>query len=120
VAKGQRGLTYILDFAKLDNMKPTVNPTKMKENAPRAAKLLKSLANEDRLKILCQLALGEQCAGDLWQHSSLSQSAFSQHLARLRKEALVEVRKEAQTVYYKLKEGPALQLMQTLHQIYCP
>jgi|GEM_PF-409165 len=105
---------------KLDNMKPTVNPTKMKENAPKAAKLLKSLANEDRLKILCQLTLGEQCVSDLLKHSSLSQSAFSQHLAKLRQEQLVEVRKEAQTVYYSLRQGPALLLMHTLHQIYCP
>jgi DNA-binding transcriptional ArsR family regulator len=112
-------LTFILVFAKLENMESPIDNQKMQQNAPKAAKLLKSLANEARLMILCQLAKGEQCVGDLWQHSSLSQSAFSQHLAKLRKENLVEVRKEAQTVFYKLKEGPALHVMQALHHIYC-
>lgn len=92
----------------------------IKENAPKAAKLLKALANPERLLILCQLIEGEQCAGALWEKSSLSQSAFSQHLAVLRKDGLVKTRKEAQTVYYSLGCEKGLRVLKTLQEIYCP
>jgi ArsR family transcriptional regulator, virulence genes transcriptional regulator len=95
------------------------NLLKIRQNAPAAAKLLKALANSERLMILCQLLEGEQCAGVLWERSTLSQSAFSQHLAVLRRDGLVKTRKEAQTVHYSLANDYSTRVLRTLQEIYC-
>lgn len=81
-----------------------VNPETINSNAKKAAQMLKALAHDERLMVLCQLIDGEKSVGDLWQSSSLSQSAFSQHLAVLRKEKLVITRRESQTIYYSLNK----------------
>ena len=107
-----------LDNAKLENMKST-DLTSLKNNAVKAAKLLKGLAHDERLLILCQLLDGEQHVGELWKKSQLSQSAFSQHLAVLRKDGLVQTRKEAQTVYYSLANQDSIQILKVLQKIYC-
>ena len=91
----------------------------MRENADEAAGLLKALANGQRLRILCLLVAGEQSVGEINASVELSQSALSQHLARLRDEGLVTTRREAQTIYYALADGPAGQIIATLHAIYC-
>lgn len=96
-----------------------MNPEDMKENAGKAAKLLKSLANESRLALLCTLASGEQSVGDLNAQTTLSQSSLSQHLGVLRKEGLVQTRRVSQTIYYSLADSPALKVIETLHEIYC-
>ncbi len=98
-------------------MKPDIK--QIKKNAPKAAKLLKALANSERLLILCQLLSGEQSVGELWERSELSQSAFSQHLAILRRDGLVTTRKESQTVYYSLANDQGIRILETLHKIYC-
>ena len=91
----------------------------MRRHAGDAARLLKALANEKRLLLLCRLVEGECSVGQLNAHVDLSQSALSQHLAVLREDGLVTTRREAQTIYYALAEGPARDLMETLHDIYC-
>lgn len=93
--------------------------TAMRAHAGDAAQLLKALANENRLQVLCLLAEGERSVGDINALLDLSQSGLSQHLAVLREEGLVQTRREAQTIYYALAPGPALAVMQTLHGIYC-
>ena len=91
----------------------------MRAHAGDAARLLKALANEKRLLILCMLAEGERSVGELNTALDLSQSALSQHLAVLREEGLVDTRREAQTIYYSVTPGPALEVIRTLHGIYC-
>ena len=91
----------------------------MKEHAADAARLMNALGNESRLMILCMLAEGEQSVSDLNEIVPLSQSALSQHLAKLRREGLVETRREAQTIFYALPEGPADKIIHLLHDIYC-
>src|SRR5690606_28161420 len=91
----------------------------MQAHAGEAAKLLKALANERRLQVLCLLAGGERSVGEINDLLDLSQSALSQHLAVLREEGLVQTRREAQLVYYALVPGPAAAVMETLHGIYC-
>ena len=91
----------------------------MHAHAGDAAQLLKALANENRLQVLCLLAEGERSVGDINALLDLSQSALSQHLAVLRAEGLVQTRREAQTIYYALAPGPAEAVMHTLHGIYC-
>lgn len=91
----------------------------MEVHACEAARLLKAMANEHRLLILCHLAEGELSVGDLNRRMDLSQSSLSQHLAVLRQMGLVETRREAQTVYYRLAAGPAVEIMHTLYGVYC-
>ena len=71
--------------------------------------------------MLCYLAeVGELSVGELVDRIGLSQSALSQHLAKLRAEGLVATRKSAQTVYYRVSEPRILALLATLHNLYCP
>lgn len=96
-----------------------MNPKAMRAHAAEAARLLKTLANDKRLMLLCLLVEGESSVGELNARVDLSQSALSQHLAVLREEGLVNTRREAQTIYYALAPGPAERLIATLHDIYC-
>ena len=92
----------------------------MQANAEEASRLLKALGNAQRLRMLCLLADGEMSVGQInEQLPELSQSALSQHLARLREEGLVDNRREAQTVWYSLPPGPAQAIISTLYGIYC-
>ncbi len=77
------------------------------------------MANERRLTILCHLAGGERSVGALEAVLDLSQSALSQHLARLRADRLVLTRREGQTIYYRLAGGEATAIMAALHAIFC-
>ena len=95
-------------------------PTQFAAKAGEAAALLKALAHEARLMVLCQLLDGEHAAGALQESSGLSQSALSQHLARLREEGLVDTRRDAQTIYYRLADPNVARVLDTLAQIYCP
>lgn len=98
---------------------PTVVP--LLAQAGQAAAALKSLAHEGRLLVLCYLAeAGELSAGDLTRRVGLSQSAMSQHLARLRDDALVTTRREAQTVYYRIADARVNRLLALLKDLYCP
>ncbi len=98
---------------------PDIDPEAMRANAGRASDLLKALANDKRLMILCLLVEGERAVGDLNARLDLSQSALSQHLAVLRSEGLVATRREAQSILYSLVPGPAQRILQTLHDVYC-
>ena len=98
---------------------PVMDPEAMRVHAADAARLLRALANEKRLMLLCTLVEGEQSVGELNAQVDLSQSALSQHLAVLRADGLVATRREAQTIYYSLADGPAHRIIETLHGIYC-
>lgn len=89
--------------------------------AAEAAGMLKLLANENRLLILCQLAHSlELPVNDLVEAVGLSQSAMSQHLAKMREEGLLATRREAQTVFYRIADPNAARLLALLKDIYCP
>lgn len=91
----------------------------MQNSAKDAVSLLKGLANESRLMIMCVLSEGEVSVGQLNQRIKLSQSALSQHLAVLRDQGLVRTRRESQTIYYQLEETPAMTIIELLHDVYC-
>lgn len=91
----------------------------MQAHAAQAASLLRSIANEQRLLILCHLVEGELGVGALQARLDLSQSALSQHLAVLREAGLVRARRDGLQVFYSILPGPAQQVMSTLHSIYC-
>lgn len=90
------------------------------ESAGRAATLLRLLANEKRLMILCQLADGEMAVSDIQSRVGLSQSALSQHLALLRSEAIVATRRDGQAIFYRLDDPAAMRVIETLAEIFCP
>jgi ArsR family transcriptional regulator, virulence genes transcriptional regulator len=90
------------------------------KQAGEASRLLKLLGNEKRLLILCFLAArGEMTVGELVDVAKLSQSALSQHLARLRADGLVAFRRTSQTLHYSVIDKKALQVLQLLKEIYC-
>ncbi|MEQ3624789.1 MAG: metalloregulator ArsR/SmtB family transcription factor [Celeribacter sp.] len=84
-----------------------------------AANLMKLLASEARLQILCRLLDGERSVGDLAQACGVSQPTMSQQLTRLRKAGLVEGRRAGQTVYYRVTGTEAAAVLETLHGLYC-
>jgi DNA-binding transcriptional ArsR family regulator len=89
--------------------------------AAEAADMLKLLANERRLLILCRLAAErEMPVGALADAVGLSQSALSQHLAKMREEGLVATRREAQTIHYRIADARVARLLKVLKDIYCP
>jgi DNA-binding transcriptional ArsR family regulator len=93
---------------------------KLAKQAGEAAQLLKLLGNEKRLLILCFLAVrGEMTVGELVGVVKLSQSALSQHLARLRADGLVIFRRTSQTLHYRVADRRALRVLQVLKEIYC-
>ncbi len=98
----------------------TLDATQLEASAGDAARLLRALANERRLMILCQLTAGERSVGELAGRVGLSQSALSQHLALLREEGLVATRREAQTIWYRIVDRAALAVMATLADTFCP
>lgn len=91
---------------------------RLQASAGDAARMLKALSNEHRLLILCQIGEGERQVSDL--HVGLSQSALSQHLARLRDEGLVTTRKSGTAVFYRIADPAALKLIAVLAEIFCP
>ena len=90
-------------------------------NASLVANILRALANERRLMILCKLAeWGEASVSALSEEAGLSQSATSQHLAKMRDEGLVEFRRDAQTIWYRIAEPRTELLLGYLQKLYCP
>jgi len=87
--------------------------------ADKAEAFLKAMANRHRLMILCELHKGEQSVGVLQETIGLSQSALSQHLARLREDELVKTRRESQTIYYSLASNEASQVIALLYDLFC-
>ena len=88
--------------------------------AGAAEGFLKALANRYRLMILCELHQGERSVGALQNAIGLSQSALSQHLARLREDGLVTTRRAAQTIYYSLSSKRVTKIIALLYEFYCP
>ena len=89
-------------------------------NAVQAANLLRALGNERRLMILCKLVeWGEANVGALSEAVGLSQSALSQHLAKMREEGIVAFRRDSQTIWYRIDDPRTEQLLATLHRLFC-
>jgi len=88
--------------------------------ASEAATMLKCLANPHRLLVLCQLGESELQVAQLQDTIGLSQSALSQHLARLREDGLVTTRRDGTSIFYRIANPDALKIIATLADIYCP
>ncbi|CAI1797387.1 Biofilm growth-associated repressor [Serratia quinivorans] len=92
----------------------------MRQAAAQAGTLLRTLGNEDRLLLLCQLSQGEMSVGELAQALEIRQPTLSQQLGVLRQEGLVSTRREGKQIYYVVSDEKALVVLNTLYQLYCP
>lgn len=95
-----------------------IDTDRLESRAGDAARLLKLLANEQRLKVLCRLSDGELSVSELAEYVDLTQSALSQHLAKLRADRLVATRRDGQTIYYRLADPMTERLIGVLCDIY--
>lgn len=91
----------------------------MMQKAPMAAAFLKGLANPQRLMILCRLAQGEACVSDLIAATGIAPTSMSQHLARLREEGIVTLRRAHRTLFYSICHPATLEVMQVLYVHFC-
>ena len=96
-----------------------IDLNQMALSATRASALMKTLGHKDRLMILCHLAAGEKSVGQIADLLEIPQSPLSQHLSRMRKEGLVDTRREAQTIFYSLKSGEASRIVEVLYELFC-
>lgn len=91
----------------------------MRRAAAEACALLKTLGNPDRLLLLCQLAQGEFCVGELESLVGIRQPTLSQQLGVLRDEGMVKTRREGKRICYSIASDEALAVMQVLHELFC-
>ncbi|MEB0009834.1 metalloregulator ArsR/SmtB family transcription factor [Pseudomonas sp. MH9.2] len=98
---------------------PELDIQQLRANADAASQLLKALANQDRLMLLCQLSQGERNVSDLESLLGIQQPTLSQQLAVLRREGLVETRRDGKQVFYRISSPAALAVINTLYQQFC-
>lgn len=91
----------------------------MRENATQASDFLKTLANPDRLILLCQLSQNEMCVGDLEKTVAIKQPTLSQQLSILRTENLVKTRRNGKQIYYSIASQEVLTILQLLYEQFC-
>src|ERR1019366_9659872 len=96
-----------------------VDPDQMMAAADQASELLKSLGNRHRLLMLCQLTEGDRSVGDLAAFLGLRDSTVSQHLSLLRRDGLVQARRDGQTIWYSIASAPARRVLETLFELFC-
>lgn len=96
-----------------------MNLAQMQASAEKAAELLRAMSNKHRLLILCMLNDKELSVSQLNEQVDIPQSTLSQHLSVLRKDGLVNTRREAQTIFYSLSSEEVQAVISTLYQLYC-
>jgi ArsR family transcriptional regulator len=104
----------------MKTLSSALDPAAFEANAIEVAAILRALSNERRLQILCILMeAGETNVGTLVSRIGISQSALSQHLARMRDEGMVAFRRESQTLWYRIADPRIGELMAELYRLYC-
>ena len=99
---------------------PVIDPQLLRSGAAQAVGVLKILANEDRLMLLCQLSQGEHCVGELQAELGIAQPTLSQQLGVLRNEGVVSTRRDGKNIYYSVADPRTLEILVLLHRLYCP
>lgn len=98
---------------------PTFDLDQMRDAATQACRLMKVLANRDRLLLLCQMTQGEKCVSELDALVGIGQPTLSQQLGVLREEALVETRREGKNIYYRIASAETMAVLEVLHRQFC-
>lgn len=97
----------------------SIDVHKMQQAAGQAVLLLKKLANRDRLMLLCKLSQGEMSVGEIEAALQIYQPTLSQQLAVLRREGLIEARREGKQIYYHMAHPQALAVIHVLYTLFC-
>ena len=97
-----------------------IDPEVLRGGARQAVAVLKLLANEDRLLLLCQLSQGEMCVSDHESALGIRQPTLSQQLSVLRAEGVVSTRREGKNIYYSVADAALLDILAVLYRLYCP
>ena len=97
----------------------SIDIDQLRNNADAAGQLLKALGNPDRLLLLCQLVAGEMNVGELEERLKIVQPTLSQQLGVLRRERLVDTRRDGRQIYYSISSPQALAVIETLYQLFC-
>jgi ArsR family transcriptional regulator len=92
---------------------------RLQDSANEACQLLKALGNADRLLLICEISRGERCVGDLEERLGIRQPTLSQQLTVLRREGLVDTRREGKQIFYTLASAKALDIINALYKSYC-
>lgn len=92
----------------------------LRGSADAATGFLRTLANPDRLMLLCQLTVRESCVSELEAGTGIAQPTLSQQLAVLRREELVETRREGKQIYYRIADPRVMSMLAQLQQLFCP
>ncbi len=100
-------------------MADSLDIQQLRTNADAAGQLLKVLANPDRLLLLCQLSQGERNVSELEAQLGIQQPTLSQQLAVLRREGLVETRRDGKQIFYRISSPAALAVIETLYRLFC-
>ncbi|OEY67640.1 ArsR/SmtB family transcription factor [Marinobacter sp. X15-166B] len=100
-------------------MTETFNPEAMLKSAGQASEFLRSLANTDRLMLLCQLSQQELSVSELEARTGIRQPSLSQQLGILRRQALIRSRKEGKHVYYQLADPRVQRMLEQLYELFC-
>ena len=99
---------------------PVIDPQLLRSGVAQAVGVLKILANEDRLMLLCQLSQGEHCVSELQEELHIAQPTLSQQLGVLRNEGVVSTRRQGKNIYYSVADPRTLEILLLLHSLYCP
>ncbi|MET3431115.1 ArsR family transcriptional regulator [Herbaspirillum seropedicae] len=99
---------------------PTLPAERMRQAAGEAVGVLKVLANEDRLLLLCQLSQQEMCVSELEEQLDIRQPTLSQQLGVLRNEGVVSTRREGKRIYYRVADARLLEMLDLMYRLYCP
>lgn len=99
--------------------KENIDIEQLRKSADEACGLLKILANQDRLLLLCQMTQGEYCVSELEEMTGIRQPTLSQQLTVLREEEMVHTRREGKQIYYSIASKEAMAVMQALYELYC-
>lgn len=114
-----RSLSDVEGILQMQSSLTECEVAQLRASASKACALLKALANEDRLLILCQLTQGERNVGELEKMTGVRQPTLSQQLGILRDEGLVATRREGKYIFYGLASHEVIQVMKTLSGLYC-
>lgn len=98
----------------------TLDIDALRASADAATGFLRTLANPDRLMLLCQLTVDESCVSELEARTSITQPTLSQQLAVLRREKLVETRRDGKQIYYRIADPRVMSMLAQLQQLFCP
>lgn len=104
----------------MPDRRAVIDPQLLRAAAGQAVSILKVLANEERMLLLCQLSQGELCVSDLEEALDIRQPTLSQQLGVLRSEGVVDTRRDGKRIYYSVANPQALQVLELLYRLYCP